>query len=151
MYIWTLISDVHAKETHTLSVCTYMLCCEHCFIDIQIVSMHFQQQVKLWKATLYHFTVFLCYVAHFTLDCALEIAVEKHFSIMRGIRRKLKEWILNSCLVRNSAVFVFLICQMLMLMTKFAGNISSLFFVILRWSLSSFGILNLTTFFHMIC
>ncbi len=34
-----------------------------------------------------------------------------------------------------------------MLMTEFAGNISSLFFVILCWSLSSFAILNLTTFF----
>lgn len=25
MYIWTLISDVHAKETHTLSVCTCVM------------------------------------------------------------------------------------------------------------------------------
>lgn len=69
-----------------------MLCCEHCIFDIQIVSMHFQQQVKFLKATLYH-----CYVAHFIVDCALEIAGEGYFSIMRGIRRKLKEGILNSC------------------------------------------------------
>ncbi len=51
-----------------------MLCCEHCIIDIQILSMHFQQQVKFWKATLHH-----CYVAHLTVDCALEIAGEGNY------------------------------------------------------------------------
>lgn len=107
--------------------------------------MHLHERRKLWNAHFYHFNMYLCCVAHLTVDCAFGECWREMFLCRHKENRDFnpgKSFFFSVFLVRCWRPPQ---CGL----TMFAGNISSLFLVILRWSLSSFRILNLATFFFM--